>query len=58
MCFVIPTAFFIGWTRIGSTTADQYVTDDLRDVMLKMSRGMVLFLSINTAQRILIPLSN
>jgi Ca2+:H+ antiporter len=53
MCFVIPSVFLVGWTRIGSTTADAVITDEFRDVMLKMSRGMaIIMLCVYVASRV------
>jgi Ca2+:H+ antiporter len=53
MCFVIPSAFSIGWTKIGSTTAEAIITDEFRDVMLKISRGMaIIMLCVYVASRV------
>jgi Ca2+:H+ antiporter len=53
MCFVIPAAFFAGWTRIGSVTAATLVTPEFREVMLKLSRGMaIIMLCVYIASRI------
>lgn len=44
MCMVIPAAYFAGVTKIGATSVATIVTDDFRDQMLKISRGMAIIM--------------
>ena len=41
MCLVVPSAFLAGITPIGATSAEQIITSDIRNTILKFSRGMV-----------------